>query len=137
MFRLLRRLKGCWYIIISLRSSNELVIIPTFTCQTSVPIAVKYAGGIPLYVDVDKQMRLRVDKIKEKITRDIAAVVVHCYYGSVPDNLEELKGEGINRFKTRFGGEVKTYYGGEKINNRLINSLYIIYKKASVIRHII
>lgn len=75
---------------LSIGVKNKKVIIPTFTCQTNVPIAVKYAGGIPLYVDVDKQMRLCVDKIKEKITRDIAAVVVHCYYGSVPDNLEEL-----------------------------------------------
>ena len=67
MFRLLRKLNSCWHIIISLRSSNELVIIPTFTCQTNVPIAVKYAGGIPVYVDAYKQMRLCVDKIKEKV----------------------------------------------------------------------
>lgn len=44
-----------------------MVIIPTFTCQTNVPIAVKYAGGIPVYVDAYKQMRLCVDKIKEKV----------------------------------------------------------------------
>lgn len=39
---------------------------------------------------------------------------------------EGTKGEGINRFKTRFGGEIKTYYGGVKIYSKLFNGLYKI-----------
>lgn len=76
--------------LLSIGVKNKKVIIPTFTCQTNVPLAVKYAGGIPVYVDVDKQMRLQVRNIESVIAFDIAAVVVHCYYGSVPNNLEEL-----------------------------------------------
>lgn len=41
---------------------------------------------------------------------------------------EDEKASSINRFKSRFGGELIRFYGGEKIINKFFNFIYNIYK---------
>ena len=49
-------------------------------------------------------------------------------FGGIGLNYEiGSKLERITRFKIRFGGQIKHFYGGIKIYNRLINNMYQIY----------
>lgn len=52
---------------------------------------------------------------------DFGGIALNCEVGS--------KQEGITRFKTRFGGKIKHFFGGIKIYNYPINKGYEFYKK--------
>lgn len=67
------------------------VILPAFTCQTNLPSAVRYAGGIPVYVDVDRNnFNMSCESLKLKISDKTAVVITHCYYGGIPSNLFDI-----------------------------------------------
>lgn len=81
-------------IYLSLRVFNvqeREVILPAFTCQTNIPSAIRYAGGIPIFVDIDiANLNIDIASLKSKITDKTAAIIVHCYYGGIPGNLFEI-----------------------------------------------
>lgn len=71
---------------------GKKVMLPAFTCQTTLPSAIRYAGGIPVYVDIDKStLNMDITDLLRKIDNDVSVVIVHCYYGGIPSNIKDIE----------------------------------------------
>lgn len=68
---------------------SDEVIVPGFTCVV-VPNAVRFAGAIPVYVDVDEETyNCRPDLIEQKITSNTRAIVAQHTYG-IPARMDVI-----------------------------------------------
>lgn len=67
------------------------VLLPAFTCNTTVVPAVIMAGAVPVFVDVAPgTLNMDLIDLKNKITSRTVAVISHHYYGFVTSNLDDL-----------------------------------------------
>ncbi|MGD0778258.1 MAG: DegT/DnrJ/EryC1/StrS family aminotransferase, partial [Candidatus Solibacter sp.] len=75
------------------------VLLPAFTCNTTVTSAVLQAGGTPIFVEIDpRTLNMDCDELVRKASPRLRAVISHHYYGFACTNLGE-----INRFCERWG----------------------------------
>lgn len=78
-------------LVLALRTAGvqgKHVAVPNNVCL-NVPLAVIYAGGIPIYCDIDPAtLGLSVDSLRRSVPRPAAAIAVHAY-GSVC-NIEQI-----------------------------------------------
>lgn len=72
---------------------NREVLLPAFTCRTTVVDAVLQAGGLPVFVDIQlPHLQMDLSQLRRKITRKTKAVISHHYYGFPTPFLEEVQG---------------------------------------------
>jgi putative perosamine synthetase len=68
------------------------VLLPAFTCATNVPTAICFAGGIPVFVDVETDgLGMDIVDLESKITNKTGAIISHSYYGFVPQNISQVQ----------------------------------------------
>lgn len=68
------------------------VILPAFTCATTLPDAIVQAGGIPVFVEIEKRnFQIKLDELKKLITSKTKAIVSHHYFGSYCKNVEYIQ----------------------------------------------
>lgn len=68
------------------------VLLPAFTCATNVPTAIYFAGGIPVFVDVETDgLGMDIVDLESKITDKTGAIISHSYYGFVPQNISQVQ----------------------------------------------
>lgn len=70
-------------------NENSEVIIQGFTCSV-VPGAIKSVGGVPVYVDIDKNYNMDARKLSEAISKKTKAVIVQNSFGT-PANLARIR----------------------------------------------
>ena len=75
------------------------MVLPAFTCGTTVTSAVLQAGGTPVFVDVDPAtFNLDIGELEGKLADRTAAVISHHYFGFACSNLD-----AVNRLCERCG----------------------------------
>src|SRR6266404_6107469 len=68
------------------------VMIPAFTCATTLPPAILQSGGVPVFVDISKEtIVMDLNWLEKKISPRVRVVISHHYYGSAASNLEEVQ----------------------------------------------
>jgi len=77
---------------------GDEVILQAFTC-VAVPKAIKFAGGLPVYVDISKSNNFLMDlkSLKSKITNRTKAVIVQHTFGKIMNihKVREVVGDRI------------------------------------------
>ena len=74
--------------LLSIDVKNKKVLIPAFTCATTLPGAIVQAGGIPVFIDIDpSNLQMLETDILNKIDRDAKVIISHHYYGSYSNNV--------------------------------------------------
>lgn len=68
---------------------GDEVVVQAFTCSV-VPMAIKALGAVPIYVDVDGDYNLDLEKLKNKISSKTKAVIVQHTFGK-PVMMDKLK----------------------------------------------
>ena len=68
------------------------VLIPAFTCATSLPPAILQAGGVPVFVDISTDtINMDPTRLGERLTSNSRVIISHHYYGSAASNMEEVQ----------------------------------------------
>lgn len=81
-------LSACLYAL-DLNKGDE-VLLPGYTCIV-VPNAIKYAGLMPVYVDIELDTYgLDAEKIEQKITPKTKVIILHHLYGLVCRDYEKI-----------------------------------------------
>lgn len=79
-------------LLIALKSlsikQGDHVLVQAFTCIVVIN-AIKKAGGIPVYVDIEKDFNISVDNLKNKINNKTKFLIIQHTFGT-PANLNEL-----------------------------------------------
>lgn len=71
--------------------AGDEVLLQTFTCA-AVPNAVQWAGGLPIYVDIDEDtFNISVRDLEKKITAKSKAIIVQHTFGA-PAELKKIAG---------------------------------------------
>lgn len=76
---------------------GKFVAVPNSVCL-NVPLAVIYAGGIPVYCDIDSEtLGLSVKSLRRCMPRPVAAIAVHAYGGvcRIEEIADYCRGAGI------------------------------------------
>lgn len=68
--------------------NEDEVLIQAFTCN-AVANPISWAGGRPVYVDIDDSLNISPEDLKKKITQNSKAVVIQHTFG-VPANIDEI-----------------------------------------------
>jgi putative perosamine synthetase len=72
-----------YLVLLSIGAKGKKVLLPAFTCATTLPDAIVQAGGIPVFVDIDvHSLEMIQDDIKNKISSDTVAIISRHYYGA-------------------------------------------------------
>lgn len=78
--------------LLSIGAKGKKVLLPAFTCATTLPDAIVQAGGIPVFVDIDvHSLEMIQDDIKNKISSDTVAIISHHYYGAYMDYVVKIQ----------------------------------------------
>ena len=78
--------------LLSIGTKGKKVLLPAFTCATTLPDAIVQAGGIPVFVDIDAHsLEMIQDDIKSKILSDTVAIISHHYYGAYMDYVVKIQ----------------------------------------------
>ena len=78
--------------LLSIGTKGKKVLLPAFTCATTLPDAIVQAGGIPVFVDIDvHSLEMIQDDIKSKISSDTVAIISHHYYGAYMDYVVKIQ----------------------------------------------
>lgn len=78
--------------LMSVGVQGREVLLPAFTCATNVPTAICFAGGIPVFVDVEADgLGMDIVDLESKITDKTGAIISHSYYGFVPQNISQVQ----------------------------------------------
>src|SRR5215831_15321294 len=68
------------------------VIIPAFTCVTTLQPAILQAGGIPVFADVSSDtLNMEVKAIEARLSPRTKVIISHHYYGNATSNVEEIQ----------------------------------------------
>jgi hypothetical protein len=68
------------------------VLVPAFTCNTTVVDAILQVGAKPIFVDIKlPSLDLNLSDLKRKISPKSKVLISHHYYGYVSRNLNEVK----------------------------------------------
>jgi len=68
------------------------VLIPAFTCATSLPPAILQAGGVPVFVDISTDtINMDTTRLGERLSSSSRVIISHHYYGSAASNLEDVQ----------------------------------------------
>lgn len=70
-------------------NENSEIVIQGLTCSV-VPGAIKSVGGVPVYVDIDKNYNMDVKKLSEVVSKNTKAVIVQNSFGT-PANLGKIR----------------------------------------------
>lgn len=74
--------------LLSIDVKNKEVLIPAFTCATTLPDAIVQAGGIPVFIDIDPtNLQMLETDILNKISTNVKVVISHHYYGYYSNNV--------------------------------------------------
>ena len=76
--------------LLAIDVKNKDVIVPTLTCNTNILSAIKYAGGNTIFVDIKKNLDIDEHDLIKKLSNEVAVVIIHCYFGGIPSNLQRL-----------------------------------------------
>jgi dTDP-4-amino-4,6-dideoxygalactose transaminase len=75
----------------TLQVTNMEVLVPAFTCNTTVVDAILQVGAKPLFVDIElPSLDLNLFDLENKITPKSRVLISHHYYGYVSQNLNEV-----------------------------------------------
>jgi len=74
---------------LSLEPGDE-IIVQAYTCMV-VLNAIRHAGGVPVFVDIDERYNIDVTKIEEAITEKTRAIIVQHTFGVLADTRTILK----------------------------------------------
>lgn len=81
-----------YLVLLSIGAKGKKVLLPAFTCATTLPDAIVQAGGIPVFVDIDvHSLEMIQDDIKNKISSDTIAIISHHYYGAYMDYVVKIQ----------------------------------------------
>lgn len=81
-----------YLVLLSIDASGKKVLLPAFTCATTLPDAIVQAGGTPVFVDIDvHSLEMIEDDIKNKISSDTIAIISHHYYGAYMDYVVKIQ----------------------------------------------
>ncbi len=69
-------------------NSNSNVLTQAFTCLV-VPNAIKFAGFLPIYVDIDETFNINVEDLKRKINKNTKAIIIQNTFG-IPAKIEKI-----------------------------------------------
>lgn len=84
--------------LMSVDVREKEVLLPVFTCATNVPSAIHFAGGTPVFVDVEPDtLCMDIADLVSKMTERTKAIISHSYYGFVPPNIEQVQREASVR----------------------------------------
>lgn len=92
---------------------KEVITTPFTMIATNV--AIKAAGGIPVFADINKDnVNISIESIREKITENTAAIIA-VHVGGIPCNMQELARLGIPIISDA-AHAIDTSYMGEHIS---------------------
>ncbi|SEO72421.1 DegT/DnrJ/EryC1/StrS family aminotransferase [Propionispora vibrioides] len=78
--------------LLSIGVQGKKVILPAFTCNTTVPSAIVQAGGYPLFVNVNlSNLGIDTNDLKSKLDKDVIAIISHHYFGSFNKSVYEIQ----------------------------------------------
>lgn len=78
--------------LLSIDVKNKEVLVPAFTCATTLPDAIVQAGGIPVFIDIDPtNLQMLETDILNKISINSRVVISHHYYGSYSNNVSTIQ----------------------------------------------
>jgi hypothetical protein len=67
------------------------VLLPAFTCNTTVVDAIVQAGGEPIFVDINPaNLEMVKEDLHVKISKKTKVIIAHHYYGSYCNNVDDL-----------------------------------------------
>ncbi|SHJ53232.1 DegT/DnrJ/EryC1/StrS family aminotransferase [Propionispora hippei] len=83
--------------LLSIGVQGKKVIIPAFTCNTTVPSAIVQAGGDPVFVNVNlSNLSMDINDLQSKLDKDVIAIISHHYFGSFNKNVYEIQNISTN-----------------------------------------
>jgi dTDP-4-amino-4,6-dideoxygalactose transaminase len=78
--------------LLTIDVSGKDVILPAFTCASTLTPAILHAGGVPCFVDISKNtLDMSSRDIERFISPNTGAIITHHYYGSVAPNMQEVQ----------------------------------------------
>lgn len=81
-----------YLVLLSIGVRGKKILLPAFTCATTLPDAIVQAGGIPVFVDFDVyNLEMIQNDIINKISSDTIAIISHHYYGFYMDYVIKIR----------------------------------------------
>ncbi len=69
------------------------VIIPAYTCATTLQPAILQAGGVPVFADIcEDNLCMERQSLEDHLSSRTRVVISHHYYGAAASNLEDVQG---------------------------------------------
>jgi len=77
--------------LLTIDVKDKEIMLPTFTCATTLPDAIVQAGGVPIFIDVHKtNLQMIEAEIEKNINSKTKAIITHHYYGSYCSNVKKI-----------------------------------------------
>ena len=78
--------------LVAIDVRRKEVMIPAFTCATTLQPAILQAGGVPVFVDIcNDTLNLDLGSLRDQLSPRVRAVISHHYYGSTASNIEDVQ----------------------------------------------